>query len=49
MMKISEEFKGYAKEFKKCGLSLYDLDGIAANYGIKQPMSISQIRKKEFS
>ena len=34
MMKISEEFKDYEKEFKKCGLSLYDLDRIAANYKI---------------
>ena len=34
MAKISEEFKGYAAEIKKCGLSLYDLDNIAANYKI---------------
>ena len=34
MMKISEEFKGYAKEFKKCGLSLYDIDDIAVNYKV---------------
>ena len=33
-MTISEEFKDYEKEFKKCGLSLYDLDRIAANYKI---------------
>ena len=33
-MLISEEFKGYEKEFKKCGLSLYALDRIAANYKI---------------
>ena len=30
-MLISEEFKNYAAEFKKCGLYLYDLDRIAAN------------------
>ena len=29
MLKISEEFKNYAAEFKKCGLFLYDLDRIA--------------------
>ena len=34
MLKISEEFKNYAAEIKKCGLSLYDLDNIAANYKI---------------
>ena len=34
MVKISEEFKGYAAEIKKSGLSLYDLDNIAANYKI---------------
>ena len=34
MLKISEEFKGYKEEIKKCGLSLYDLDNIAANYKI---------------
>ena len=34
MVKISEEFKGYATEIKKCGLSLYELDNIAANYKI---------------
>ena len=34
MMKISEEFKDYEKEIKKCGLSLYDLDNIAANYKV---------------
>ena len=33
-MAISEEFKNYAAEIKKCGLSLYDLDNIAANYKI---------------
>ena len=33
-MTISEEFKNYATEIKKCGLSLYDLDNIAANYKI---------------
>ena len=33
-MTISEEFKGYATEIKKCGLSLYELDNIAANYKI---------------
>ena len=34
MVKISKEFKGYEKELKKCGLSLYDIDNIAANYKI---------------
>ena len=34
MVKISEEFKGYKEEIKKSGLSLYDLDNIAANYKI---------------
>ena len=34
MLKISEEFKGYKEEIKKCGLSLYDLDNIAANYKV---------------
>ena len=33
-MTISEEFKNYATEIKKSGLSLYDLDNIAANYKI---------------
>ena len=40
MLKISEEFKGYEKEFKKCGLSLYDLDNIAANYKITMTQEI---------
>ena len=34
MLKISEEFKGYKEEIKKSGLSLYDLDNIAANYKV---------------
>lgn len=34
MVKISEEFKSYAAEIKKCGLSLYDIDNIAANYKV---------------
>ena len=34
MLKISEEFKNYAAEIRKCGLSLYDIDNIAANYKI---------------
>ena len=33
-MLISEEFKNYAAEIKKSGLSLYDLDNIAVNYKI---------------
>ena len=34
MLKISEEFKCYEAEFKKCGLYLSDLDSIAANYKV---------------
>ena len=40
MLKISEEFKGYATEIKKCGLSLYELDNIAANYKITMTQEI---------
>ena len=40
MLKISEEFKGYAAEIKKSGLSLYDLDNIAANYKITMTQEI---------
>ena len=39
-MKISEEFKNYATEIKKSGLSLYDLDNIAVNYKITMTQEI---------
>ena len=39
-MTISEEFKNYAAEIKKSGLSLYDLDNIAVNYKITMTQEI---------
>ena len=49
MLKISEEFKGYAAEFKKCGLYLSDLDNIAANYKITMTQEIyKKLGRKNF-
>ena len=48
-MTISKEFKGYEKEFKKSGLSLYDLDNIAANYKITMTQeTYKKLERKNF-
>ena len=48
-MLISEEFKGYKEEIKKCGLSLYDLDNIAVNYKITMTKEIyEKLGRKNF-
>ena len=39
-MKISEEFKNYAAEIKKGGLSLYDLDNMDGRYKITMTQEI---------
>ena len=48
-MLISEEFKGYKEEIKKCGVSLYDLDNIAVNYKITMTKEIyEKLGRKNF-